>query len=128
MKALVVDDSRAMRVILSRLLQNLGFEVAQARHGREGLTYLTSHPDVELALVDWNMPEMNGLELVTTLRQDNQFDELRIVMVTTETEMSQVARAIEAGASEYVMKPFTEAIIAEKLRLLDLEPLTDKVA
>ena len=120
MKALVVDDSRAMRLMLSRMLQELGFEVAQAGHGREALTHLQSHEDTDLALVDWNMPEMNGLELVEAVRQDARFSNLRMMMVTTETEMAQMARALDAGANEYVMKPFTRDVIADKLRLLGL--------
>jgi len=120
MKALVVDDSRAMRLMLSRMLQDLGFEVAQAGHGREALTHLQSHEDTDLALVDWNMPEMNGLELVEAVRQDTRFTHLRMMMVTTETEMAQMARALHAGANEYVMKPFTRDVIADKLRLLGL--------
>jgi two-component system chemotaxis response regulator CheY len=120
MKALVVDDSRAMRVLLSGMLRDIGFEVAEAKHGREALTHLTAHPDTRLALVDWNMPEMNGLELVEAVHGDARFGGLRLMMVTTETEMTQVTRAIAAGAHEYVMKPFTRAVIEEKLRVLGL--------
>ncbi len=111
MKALIVDDSRAMRLILSRVLRELGFDLSEAGHGREALTHLNAHLDTALALVDWNMPEMNGLELITAVRQDERFNDLRIIMVTTETEMSQMVKAIEAGANEYVMKPFTKEII-----------------
>lgn len=120
MKALVVDDSGAMRLLLSRMLQDLGFEVAQARHGREALVHLRANEDTDLALVDWHMPEMDGLELIETVRQDARFGKLRLMMVTTETEPTQVARAFGAGANEYVMKPFTQAVIADKLRLLGL--------
>ena len=120
MKALVVDDSRAMRLMLSRMLQELGFEVSQAGHGREALSHLQAHEDTDLALVDWNMPEMNGIELVEAVRSDARFSNLRMMMVTTETEMSQMARALGAGANEYVMKPFTRDVIADKLRLLGL--------
>lgn len=120
MKALVVDDSRAIRMMLSRMLRDLGFEVSEARHGREALTYLNAHHDTALALVDWNMPEMNGFDLLVAVRQDTRFDDLRLMMVTTETEMAQMARALEAGANEYVMKPFTKEVIEEKLRLLGL--------
>ena len=120
MKALVVDDSRAMRLMLSRMLQELGFEVSRAGHGREALDHLQAHEDTDLALVDWNMPEMNGIELVEAVRSDARFANLRMMMVTTETEMSQMARALGAGANEYVMKPFTRDVIADKLRLLGL--------
>jgi two-component system chemotaxis response regulator CheY len=118
MKALIVDDSRAVRLVLSRILTGIGFEVAEARHGREALTYLQSHVDTDVALVDWNMPEMNGLELVEAVRADDRLRDLRLMMVTTETEVSHIQQALSAGANEYVMKPFSKEIIEEKLQLL----------
>lgn len=120
MRALVVDDSRAIRAILVRMLENLGYDVAEARHGREALCHLQAHPDTALALVDWNMPEMNGLELVQAVQADPELAAVRLMMVTTEIEMSQMARALEAGAHEYVMKPFTRETIEGKLQLLGL--------
>ena len=75
---------------------------------------------VQLALVDWNMPEMSGIELVEAVRADPSFASLRIVMVTTETELSQVTKALEAGADEYLMKPFTRDDVVGKLELLGL--------
>jgi len=107
-----------MRLILKSMLKDLGFEVAEAGHGREALAYLQTHADTNVALVDWNMPEMNGLELVEAVRHDPRFNDMRMMMVTTETEMSHVAKAIEAGANEYVMKPFSKDVIHEKLQLL----------
>jgi two-component system chemotaxis response regulator CheY len=121
-KALVVDDSRAMRMLLSNMLKEIGFaDVSQAGNGREGLEHLTGAPDTSLALVDWNMPEMNGLEMVQAVRQNSALNGVRLMMVTTESEMSQVEKALTAGANEYVMKPFTKDVIAGKLRLLGLE-------
>jgi len=121
MKALIVDDSRAMRLVLRRILTGCGFEVAEARHGREALTYLESHPDTKIALIDWNMPEMNGLELVKAVRADARLNAIRMMMVTTETEIAHIQRALDAGANEYVMKPFSKEIIEDKLRLLGVE-------
>jgi two-component system, chemotaxis family, chemotaxis protein CheY len=122
MKILVVDDSRAMRMILRQILREIGFEdVSEARHGRDALAHLDRHPDTALALIDWNMPEMNGLELLAAIQQDTRFASMRRMMVTTESEMPQIVKAIEAGASEYVMKPFTREAIKEKLRLIGLE-------
>src|SRR5690242_18669586 len=118
-QAMVVDDSRAMRMILRRALERFGFEVAQAGNGREALDQI--HRDsapVALFLVDWNMPEMNGLEFVKNLRADPQFAAVPIMMVTTETEAEQISTALEAGANEYVIKPFTDETIEDKLRLL----------
>ena len=121
MKALIVDDSRAMRMILSKILKEIGFEITEAGHGREALTRartLTDAPD--LFLVDWNMPEMNGLELVHALRADRFYDSSRIMMVTTETELGHVAQALQAGADEYMMKPFNKDAVVDKLKLLGM--------
>lgn len=121
MRALVIDDSRAIRTILTSMLKKLGFEVVEAANGKEGIERLRQGA-IDVATVDWNMPEMNGYEFVTAVRSDRIFDATRLVMVTTETEMNQVARAIEAGANEYVMKPFTRDIIEDKFRILGLVP------
>ena len=120
-KALIIDDSRAMRRILGQTVRELGFDVSEASNGRDALAKLDNMgPPVRLMLVDWNMPEMNGLEFVTKLRQDERFQTSLIVMVTTETAVDQMVNALEAGANEYVMKPFTKEIIQDKLRLLGL--------
>lgn len=117
MQALVIDDSKAMRTILTRTLGGLGFEVAQAADGLEALALLRrSTPEV--ALVDWNMPNMNGLELVVAIRRQRAYDKLKLMMVTTESEMHQMERALAAGADEYVTKPFTADVIVGKLELL----------
>lgn len=122
-KALVVDDSKAIRMILGRTLGQLGYEVLEAANGREALERLESeNSDVKLVLADWNMPEMNGLELLKKLRQNPALSSLAVVMVTTETEIEQIAEAIEAGANEYVMKPFTRDILVEKLQLAGIHP------
>lgn len=122
-KAMVVDDSRAIRLILSKTLGSLGFEVSQAANGKEALTRmnelaLDEDGPLSLVLVDWNMPEMNGLEFVQRVRANPDFGSVRLMMVTTETQIEQMTRALEAGADEYVMKPFTEEVISDKLRLL----------
>jgi two-component system chemotaxis response regulator CheY len=122
-RALVVDDSRAIRSIIGKVLRESGFEVSEAAHGREALDHLRSSGLVELAMVDWNMPEMNGYEFVCAVRANLEWAGMRIVMVTTETEMAQVARALAAGANEYIMKPFTRDILQEKLQLLGLSPV-----
>jgi two-component system chemotaxis response regulator CheY len=121
-RALVVDDSRAIRSIIGKAVRELGFEVLEAGHGREALDRLAEAGKVELILVDWNMPEMNGIEFVRHVRADSRFSSVPLMMVTTETEMSQVVTALEAGANEYVMKPFTKEIIADKLRLIGVIP------
>ena len=120
MRALVIDDSRTIRAIISRTLTELGIEVVQAGNGREGLERMRDEPEVALVLVDWNMPEMNGLEFIQAIRAQRIYDDVRIMMVTTETEQEQVIRALEAGANEYMMKPFTRDILVAKLSLMDL--------
>ncbi len=117
-RALIVDDSRVMRSMLRRLLERHGFDVVEAENGRAALERLQLMRIPDLALVDWNMPEMNGIEFISSLRQDRNYDSMAVMMVTTETEMTQVQRAITAGANEYVMKPFTEDVLADKLALL----------
>ncbi len=122
-KALVVDDSKAVRMILARTLAELGYEVHEAANGREALDAIQSEKTgLSLVLADWNMPEINGLELVKKLRQDPDLSSLVVVMVTTETEVEQMAIALEAGANEYVMKPFTKDILVEKLQMVGVHP------
>jgi two-component system, chemotaxis family, chemotaxis protein CheY len=121
-RALIVDDSRTMRLILGRIMGELGFEVVEAPNGRRALEQMRAGEPMDLALVDWNMPEMNGYELLRALRASRAYARMPVIMVTTETEMSQILRALEAGANEYLMKPFTKVAVFEKLALLRLLP------
>jgi two-component system chemotaxis response regulator CheY len=109
-----------MRTILGRILGGLGLEVVEAADGRQALERLLKAGKIDLALVDWNMPEMNGLEFVRAVRAEHMYDGVLLMMVTTETEMENVVRALAAGANEYVMKPFTKDVILEKLRLFGM--------
>jgi two-component system chemotaxis response regulator CheY len=123
MRAMVIDDSRAMRMILKRMIGKLDFESTEAADGQEALDLLAAMDEVpELALIDWNMPVMNGLEFVTRCRADPRLRPMTLVMVSTESEHSQIVRALAAGAHEYVIKPFTENAMVEKLGLLGLLP------
>jgi len=120
-KALVVDDSRAVRMILAKTLKELGFEVREAANGREALEVIEVEKSaVTLVLADWNMPEMNGLDLLKRLRGNPELSSLVVVMVTTETDSEQMVAALEAGANEYIMKPFTKDILVEKLELVGI--------
>jgi two-component system chemotaxis response regulator CheY len=122
MYALIIDDSRAMRRILRQIVEPLGFHILEAGDGQEGLERLEQyHPDIELILVDWNMPVMNGLEFVKAVRAEDQYQQMKIAMVTTETEPAQMARALMAGVDEFVMKPFTSEILIEKLKLIGVQ-------
>lgn len=121
MRAIVVDDSRAMRSILRKLLSDLGFsEVLEAEHGRRALDELGSAAPPELALVDWNMPEMDGLELIGALRAERRYDRTKVMMVTSETSPRHIYEALKAGADEYAMKPITREVIVDKLGLMGL--------
>ena len=120
MRALIVDDSKSMRMILGRILKDIGFQIAEAGHGQEALARLNQGEEVDLMLVDWNMPVMNGFELVRAVRANVLLSNVRIMMVTTETSMSHVEQALAAGANEYLMKPFTKELLIEKLALLGI--------
>jgi len=122
MKALVVDDSRSMRAIIGKQLRELGFTVQEAGGGQEALAALHAGGPVDLVLLDWNMPEMDGCEVLSLIRSEPRYKSVRVMMVTTESEMTQVAVALEAGANEYLMKPFDRESLVEKLVLLGMDP------
>lgn len=122
MQALVVDDSQAVRDLLSEHLGQLGFQVQQAADGLEALARLAQMPRFAIVLLDWAMPGMDGLEVLRRMRSDGRFTEVPVVMVTTETELPNIADALDAGASEYLMKPFDAQSLLEKLLLLGVDP------
>src|SRR5271167_1242284 len=111
MRALIVDDSSAMRAILGMTLKRQGFEIVQAKDGMDALTLLAKVEAVDVILIDWNMPVRNGLQLLERIRQQPQFDRTQILMVTTETGLGQMSEALSAGANEYIMKPFTADMV-----------------
>lgn len=119
-RALVIDDSKAMRRILRNILQEIDFEVIEAGDGQQALDRLQENPDFEVALVDWNMPNVNGYEFIKAVRANPDWHRLTLMMVTTESETNRVVAALAAGANEYVMKPFTREVILDKLQLMGL--------
>ncbi len=119
MRALVIDDSKSIRSILTKILSGVGFEVDEAANGLEALE-LIKKEKVDLALVDWNMPDMDGCEFIQIVRKSTAYKDMRLIMVTTETAITKVAEALEAGADEYVMKPFSREVILEKLALIGM--------
>lgn len=123
MKALVIDDSRAMRMVLRRFVTKLGFEVSEAGDGRAALDQIEAGNLPDVALIDWNMPVMNGLEFVSAVRARSDARNVALLMVTTESERSQIVRALAAGAHEYLIKPFTEDALVSKLELLGVMPV-----
>jgi two-component system, chemotaxis family, chemotaxis protein CheY len=118
-RAIIVDDSRATRSILRRMLQSLDFEVLEAGNGAEALENLRAAPPVELALVDWNMPVMDGLEFVKALRTDRAYADMVVVMVSSESDQAKMARALMVGADEFVIKPLTADMILGKLEMIE---------
>jgi two-component system chemotaxis response regulator CheY len=120
LRALVIDDSRAVRLLIGNILREIGIEVVEAANGREGLDRLYTTVDVDLILVDWNMPVMDGLEFVIAVRSLRVYDSIQILMVTTEAESEKVMQALAAGVNEYVMKPFTKEVLVAKLGMLNM--------
>lgn len=122
MRAMVVDDSKAMRMILKRLLVDCGYdELLDGVDGRDALDQVVAMADAELPglmLVDWNMPNLNGLEFVTEVRKLARCRQIVVVMITTETAVERMQMALDAGADEYMMKPFTKEVLLEKLELI----------
>jgi two-component system chemotaxis response regulator CheY len=108
-------------MILKKVVLETGFEVAEAADGHEAITRLNRGEQADLLLVDWNMPVMNGYELICAVRANSLLSGMRIMMVTTETSMSQVEQALKAGADEYLMKPFTKDVLLTKLALVGLK-------
>lgn len=119
MRALIIDDSGAMRSILRQYMRELKYEVVEARDGQEALERCEETPDFDIALVDWNMPVMNGLDFVRTLRARKEYDSMKLMMVTTENDAAHIEAALTAGANEFVMKPFTYEVLEEKMALLN---------
>ena len=119
MRALIVDDSRFVRGYLRGLLEEKGIECAEAGDGQAGMDQLSAGLLFDLALIDWNMPVMNGLEMLKQMRADG-YGDIKVMMVTTEAENDFILRALDAGADEYLMKPFDDEALTEKLAMLGL--------
>ena len=119
MRALIVDDSRFVRDYLRGLLEEKGIECVEAADGQAGLDRLNAGEPIDFALVDWNMPVMSGLEMLVALRAQG-FSDVKVMMVTTEAENDFIIRALDAGADEYLMKPFDDEALTEKLAMLGL--------
>jgi two-component system chemotaxis response regulator CheY len=109
-----------MRLILRRMLTEMGMDVEEASDGLDGLAQLTDGLTPNLILVDWHMPQLAGIDFVAAIRKPPFDYPGRVVMVTTETELTQIARALDVGADEYLMKPFTKEALSGKLALLGL--------
>jgi two-component system chemotaxis response regulator CheY len=119
MKAMVIDDSRTARTMARRLLVELGYEVTEAMSAEAALDVLENDPLPDLLLVDWHMPGATGIDLVRTVRSDRRLMDLPVLMVTQECSVKSVTEALDAGASEYIMKPFDVVGLREKLTMLE---------
>lgn len=123
MRALVVEDSSTIRMILCQYLRKMNIEVVEAANGREALERLKEMAPPDLVLVDWNMPVMSGIDFIRAVRELHIYDPLPLVMVTTNSESDYLGVAMEAGANEYIQKPCTFEALREKLdRLVVLKP------
>ena len=119
MRALIVDDSRFVRGFLRGMLEERGIECMEAGDGQAALDQVHEGLPFDLALVDWNMPVMDGLTMLKQLRAEG-FGEVKVLMVTTEAENDFIVRALDAGADEYLMKPFDDEALTEKLAMMGL--------
>lgn len=122
MKTLIVDDARVVRVTLARIMGQLGYEAVKAEDGQQALEAMAEHPDVDVVMLDWNMPVMNGYDFLVALRDmPGHATSPKVIMVTTETGMPSMLKALAAGADEYIMKPFDKDLVAGKLAMVGLE-------
>ena len=115
MKVLVVDDSAIMRKVIEQILEMLGHEAVPAANGVEAFERLKDHDDVRLILLDWNMPEMNGIEFLRAVKDRPGLSKIPVIMLTTESERRKMIEAIEAGAKHYLTKPFQPETLATKI-------------
>ncbi len=115
---LVVDDSRVVRKVTRRIVEGLGFTCEEAQNGQDAYEHCQSHsPDV--VLLDWNMPVMSGIEFLEKLRMEHG-TRSKVVFCTTENDIAHIKRALDAGADEYIMKPFDSDILKEKFTKIGL--------
>jgi two-component system chemotaxis response regulator CheY len=115
MKVLVVDDSAIMRKVITQILEMLGHDSVPAANGLDAFERLKEHEDVRLILLDWNMPEMNGIEFLREIKCRPGLSEIPVIMLTTESERRKMIEAIEAGAKHYLTKPFQPETLATKI-------------
>ena len=127
MRALIVDDSKAIRTAIKCHLVALGFETIEAEDGTHAIEQVAAHWPIDVATVDWEMPRTTGVEFIELLKQRPEFDGIKLLMVTTLNSFQQVARALRAGADEYLMKPITREMIEEKFILMGVLQPSDPV-
>ena len=112
-----VDDSPVIKKIMKQAIESIGYELLGASDGKEALALLSKeYVDVKLILSDWNMPIMNGYEFLKAVKSNNSFKHIPVIMITTEAEKSNINKAIQAGAANYLLKPFNTGALLEKVQ------------
>jgi two-component system, chemotaxis family, chemotaxis protein CheY len=118
MRALVIDDSISMRMYIAAMIEGMGAEVCMAQDGQDALRLLREQGAFDFATVDWDMPVMDGPSFVKAVRSDARYNPMKLVMVTAREGMDEITKALTLGADDFLMKPVTADMIAEKLRLV----------
>ena len=117
MKMLIVDDSVMIRKVVKAAVEKIGYEPVEAKNGQEAMEKIEeSHSDIALVLLDWNMPVLDGFSVLKNIKQNNEYSHIPVLMVTTEVDRKRVIQAVEAGAANYLMKPFSQEDLIEKMR------------
>jgi two-component system chemotaxis response regulator CheY len=117
---LIVDDSKVVRIVVRRMVESLGFATAEATSGEEAVAYLNANEPPDAVLLDIVMPAMDGMACLRAIRQDLRFERCPVIMCSSQNSPDEIADAVAAGANEYVMKPFSEDILADKFRQVGL--------
>ena len=118
-KVLVVDDFEPMREIITEILNRMGYSsIHHAEDGVKALAFLEGNPDTYLVISDWNMPKMNGLDLLKNLRNTDQLKDIPFLMVTSEADSKCIVEAAQFGANQFLVKPFTAESMEQKLNSL----------
>lgn len=115
MKALTVDDSQTVRTLVRNILEQNKFEVLEAVNGEDALKVIATNEDIDVIFLDWEMPVLDGFGFLTKVRSEKLAEQTRIIMLTTLNKMTNILQAIDAGADEYLMKPFTPEMVVEKI-------------
>ncbi|MBT4793535.1 MAG: response regulator [Halobacteriovoraceae bacterium] len=114
MKVLIVDDSNSIAMVVGQMLKTAGYEVERAKDGKDAINVIKENSNIEVVLLDWNMPEMDGLEFLQ-YNLEHKIVNGPIIMMTTENKPEKIMKALENGASEYIMKPFTQDVLITKI-------------
>ena len=116
MKVLTVDDALTVRTMVRNILEEAGFEVEEAENGSAALEKIKTDNKFDVVLLDWEMPQMDGYTFLTQVRKNNLMPNTKIIMLTSFNKMTNILEAMDAGADEYIMKPFTPEIVLEKIQ------------